>query len=236
MTGRLSTNDAPGCFLFTNAPFRRTMPYEIFRPRCKRQGQVTVGERDSTSQFQKATPAPPADRRALDAMLPEVYDELRAIAQRYLRREGEGHTLQPTALVHETFLRLVDQRKVDWANRAQLLGIAAEMMRRILVNYARDRAAAKRGGGRERVTLSAIEDTLRQGDLDMLMLHDALERLEQLDPRKGRIVELKYFGGLTTDEIGAVVGISSATVEREWKFARAWLYDAMGGPNQALGK
>jgi RNA polymerase sigma factor (TIGR02999 family) len=110
------------------------------------------------------------------------------------------------------------------------------MMRRILVNYARDRAAAKRGGGRERVTLSAIEDTLRLGDLDMLMLHDALERLEQLDPRKGRIVELKYFGGLTTDEIGAVVGISSATVEREWKFARAWLYDAMGGPNQALGK
>jgi RNA polymerase sigma factor (TIGR02999 family) len=195
-----------------------------------------MGERDSAGQFHKTNPAPPADRQALDAMLPEVYEELRAIAHRYLRREGEGHTLQPTALVHEAFLRLVDQRKVDWTNRAQVLGIAAEMMRRILVNYARDRTAAKRGGGGERVTLSAVEDTLRQGDVDMLMLHEALERLEQLDSRKGRIVELKYFGGLTTDEIAAVLGVSGATVEREWKFARAWLYDAMGGPNEALGK
>jgi RNA polymerase sigma factor (TIGR02999 family) len=176
------------------------------------------------------------DASAAEQLLSLLYTDLHRQAAIAMRRENVGHTLQPTALVHETFLRLVDQRKVDWANRAQLLGIAAEMMRRILVNYARDRAAAKRGGGRERVTLSAIEDTLRQGDLDMLMLHEALERLEQLDARKGRIVELKYFGGLTTDEIGAVLSISGATVEREWKFARAWLYDAMGGPNQALGK
>jgi RNA polymerase sigma factor (TIGR02999 family) len=197
-----------------------------------------MGELDSAGRSPGSPQAARAgDRQALDAMLPEVYTELRALAARYLRRESEGHTLQPTALVHEAFLRLVDQRKVDWTNRAQLLGIAAEMMRRILVNYARDRTAAKRGGGGRRVSLSVVEDSLRQADVDMLMLHDALQKLEQIDQRKGRVVELKYFGGLTTDEIAEVLGISGATVEREWKFARAWLYDAMsgggGGPNDA---
>jgi len=170
-----------------------------------------------------------SDRHALDAMLPEVYAELRELASLYLNRERPDHTLQPTALVHEAFLRLADQRKVHWRNRAQLLGLAAEMMRRILVNYARDRAAAKRGGNARRVSLSLAEDALQQADVDTIVLHEALERLEQLDRRKGRVVELKYFGGLTNDEIADVLGISGATVEREWKFARAWLYDAIEG-------
>ena len=142
-----------------------------------------------------------SDRRALDAMLPDVYAELRTLASLYLRGERESHTLQPTALVHEAFLRLVDQRKVAWTNRAQLLGVAAEMMRRILVNYARERAAAKRGGDVRRVSLSLGELSLRQPEVDVIMLHEALERLQQLDWRKGRVVELKYFGGLTTEEI-----------------------------------
>jgi len=178
-----------------------------------------------------------SDRRALDAMLPDVYAELRTLAALYLRGERESHTLQPTALVHEAFLRLVDQRKVAWTNRAQLLGVAAEMMRRILVNYARERAAAKRGGDVRRVSLSLGELSLRQPEVDVIMLHEALERLQQLDWRKGRVVELKYFGGLTTEEIAGVLEISGATVEREWKFARAWLYDAIEGhPEAASGR
>ena len=178
-----------------------------------------------------------SDRRALDAMLPDVYAELRTLASLYLRGERESHTLQPTALVHEAFLRLVDQRKVAWTNRAQLLGVAAEMMRRILVNYARERAAAKRGGDVRRVSLSLGELSLRQPEVDVIMLHEALERLQQLDWRKGRVVELKYFGGLTTEEIAGVLEISGATVEREWKFARAWLYDAIEGhPEVASGR
>ena len=178
-----------------------------------------------------------SDRRALDAMLPDVYAELRTLAALYLRGERESHTLQPTALVHEAFLRLVDQRKVAWTNRAQLLGVAAEMMRRILVNYARERAAAKRGGDVRRVSLSLGELSLRQPEVDVIMLHEALERLQRLDWRKGRVVELKYFGGLTTEEIAGVLEISGATVEREWKFARAWLYDAIEGhPEAASGR
>jgi len=183
----------------------------------------------STPDLSRATGDGESERHELDAMLPEVYAELRELASLYLNRERPDHTLQPTALVHEAFLRLADQRKVHWRNRAQLLGLAAEMMRRILVNYARDRAAAKRGGNARRVSLSFAEDALQQADVDTIVLHEALERLEQLDRRKGRVVELKYFGGLTNDEIADVLGISGATVEREWKFARAWLYDAIEG-------
>jgi RNA polymerase sigma factor (TIGR02999 family) len=170
------------------------------------------------------------DRQALDEMLGAVYTELHGIAARYLSRERPGHTLQPTALVHEAYLRLAGQRNTP-GNRAQLLGLAAGMMRRILVNHARDRAASKRGGGAERVSLSLADlaDADRPDDVDTIALHEALGRLEALDARKGRVVELKYFGGLTNDEIAEVLGISGATVEREWKFARAWLYDQLEG-------
>jgi RNA polymerase sigma-70 factor, ECF subfamily len=170
-----------------------------------------------------------SDKKGLDQMLPVVYEELHRMAAHYLSREGAGHTLQPTALVHEAYLRLVDQRRVDWRNRAQFLGLAASMMRRILVNHARDRSARKRGGNPERVSLSLVESPSGRPDVELIALEDALQRLAGLDQRKGRVVELKFFGGLTIDEIAEVLGISAATVEREWAFARAWLYDAIEG-------
>ena len=169
------------------------------------------------------------DKAALDRMLPLVYEELRRLAAHYLSREREGHTLQPTALVHEAYLRLTDQRKADWKNRAQFLGLAAGMMRRILLNHARDRVAKKRSGGAEQVSLSLVESPSGRPDVELIALEDALERLAALDPRKSRVVELKFFGGLTTEEIAEVLDVSAATVERDWTFARAWLYDAIEG-------
>ena len=167
------------------------------------------------------------DARARARMLPLIYDELRSLAAQYLRRERPGHTLQPTALVHEAYVRLIDQRQVDWSNRAQFVGLAAVMMRRILVNHARDRIAAKRGGSAERVPLTIVAEQIGTAEVDLLGLHDALERLAALDARKSQIVELKFFGGLTMDEIAATAGVSRATVEREWTFARAWLCRAI---------
>jgi RNA polymerase sigma factor (TIGR02999 family) len=169
------------------------------------------------------------DKPGLDQMLPVVYEELHRLASHYLGLEATGHTLQPTALVHEAYLRLVDQRRVDWRNRAQFLGVAASMMRRILVNHARDRAARKRGGNPERVSLSLVESPSGRPDVELIALEDALQRLAALDERKSKVVELKFFGGLTIEEIAEVLGISGATVEREWAFARAWLYDAIEG-------
>jgi RNA polymerase sigma factor (TIGR02999 family) len=169
------------------------------------------------------------DKPGLDEMFPLVYDELHRLAVQYLSREGVGHTLQPTALVHEAYLHLVDQRRVDWRNRAQFLGLAAGMMRRILANHARDRAAAKRVGDRERVSISLIEAPSGGPDVDLIALEEALERLAALDPRKARVVELRFFGGLTTEEVAEVLEVSRATVEREWSFARAWLFDAIEG-------
>ena len=173
------------------------------------------------------------DGRAREEMLPLVYDELRRLAAGYLARERPGHTLQPTALVHEAYLRLIDQHQVDWRNRAQFVGLAAVMMRRILVNHARDRAAAKRGGDVQKVPLSGIEPPGLTPEVDVLVLHEALERLHTHDERKSRIVELKFFGGLTTAEIAEVLQTSPATVERDWSFARAWLYDVIGGSGAA---
>jgi RNA polymerase sigma factor (TIGR02999 family) len=174
-----------------------------------------------------------SDRGVLDQMLPAVYSELRRLAAHYLSQEPVGHTLQPTALVHEAYLRLIDQRQADWRNRAQFLGLAAGMMRRILVNHARDRRARKRGGAAERVSLSLIEAPSGRPDVELIALEEALERLAALDPRKSRVVELKFFGGLTVEEIAEVLQVSRATVEREWSFARAWLYDAIGGEDGA---
>ena len=161
--------------------------------------------------------------------LPLVYAELRRVARMFLARERSDHTLQPTALVHEAYLRLIDQRQVDWTNRAQVVGLAAVMMRRILVNHARDRASAKRGGDATRVSLCAADGTFEAPSVDLIALHDALGRLETLDARKSRIVELKFFAGLTIAEIAELMDLSSATIEREWSFSRAWLYDALAG-------
>jgi len=164
------------------------------------------------------------DRASLDEMLPLVYGELRRLAAYYLKQERSDHTLQPTAVVHEAYLRLIDQRHVDWKNRAQFFSLAAEMMRRILVNHARDRSAAKRGGHAQRVSLSLAKNLFKQPEVDLIALDEALAELAQLDPRKSRIVELKFFGGLTAEEIAEVENISTRTVERAWSLARAWLY------------
>lgn len=167
------------------------------------------------------------DRAAEDDLLPAVYAELHRQAARAMRREHAGHTLQATALVHEAYLRLIDQRRVQWRNRAQFFGIAAQLMRRILVDHARQRLAAKRGGGAAQVTLGSAD-----GDagapagadaLDVLALHDALERLAALDHDQARLVELRYFGGMSIDETAEALGVSPATVKREWATARAWL-------------
>ncbi|HSL24545.1 MAG TPA: sigma-70 family RNA polymerase sigma factor [Vicinamibacterales bacterium] len=163
-------------------------------------------------------------RDALDRLVPLVHRELRQMAARYLRRERPDHTLQATALVNEAYIKLIDQRRVQWRNRAHFFGVAAQLMRRILVDHARARAAVKREAG-ERV-LSLDEALLVGGtpDVTMLALDEALARLASLDPQQSRVVELKFFGGMTIDEIAEVLGISAATVSRDWTMARAWLY------------
>jgi RNA polymerase sigma factor (TIGR02999 family) len=174
------------------------------------------------------------DRSVLDQLLPLVYEELRRLAVYHLSRERKDHTLQATALVHEAYMRLVNQRQVDWKNRAQFLALASEIMRRILVNHARDRAASKRGGHGQRVSLSVVDRSSKEPDVDVIILDDALTKLMERDPRKSRVVELKFFGGLTNDEIAEVLEISVATVEREWTLARAWLYRALSGGSSSL--
>ena len=163
-------------------------------------------------------------REALDRLLPLVYEDLHRQATRFMKREQANHALQPTALVHEAYLRLIDQRKVKWRNRAHFFGVAAAMMRRILVDHARLRRAEKRGGGWERVTLVGDEVAAEAAsEVDVLALNESLERLAAFDPRQERIVELRYFGGLTIEEAAEVLGISAATVVREWTTAKAWL-------------
>ena len=174
------------------------------------------------------------DRAALNEMLPHVYDELRKLASYHLKRERKNHTLQATALVNEAYLRLINQREVDWKNRAQFLSIASESMRRILVDYARDRAAEKRGGDFQRISLSVANPSFKRKDLDMIELDDALKQLAERDARKSRVVELKFFGGLTTREIAEVLQISHATVEREWTLGRTLLYRALSGGHSSL--
>ena len=169
------------------------------------------------------------DRNALDQMVPLVYDELHRLAEHYLSAEREDHTLQPTALVHEAYMRLINQRAVDWRNRAQFMGVAAGIMSRILINHARDRVAVKRPGNREQISLSLIESSAADLQVELTDLEEALQGLHTIDARKARVVELKFFGGLSMDEIAEVIGTSRTTVEREWRFARAWLYDALGG-------
>ncbi len=168
-------------------------------------------------------------KQGLDEMLPVVYAELHRLAAQYLGREATGHTLQPTALVNEAYLRLVDQHRVDWRNRAQFIGVAARLMRRILINHARERGAVKRGRNAEQVSLSLVEAPSAPLEVELIALEAALKQLEVLDERKCRVVELKFFGGLTTEEIAEVLEISVATVEREWAFSRAWLFDAIEG-------
>jgi RNA polymerase sigma factor (TIGR02999 family) len=163
------------------------------------------------------------DRSALDELMPLVYDELRRLAGGYLRRERVGHTLQPTALVNEAYLLMVDQRRARWQNRAQFVGVAAQMMRRILVDHARAVNAEKRGGQQFAVSLAEAEGFGVSPDLDLLRVNEALERLAAIDARQARVVELRFFGGLTIEEAAEAMHVSHATIERDWKMARAWL-------------
>jgi RNA polymerase sigma factor (TIGR02999 family) len=169
------------------------------------------------------------DRAALDALMPVVYAELRRLAGAYLRRERGGHTLQTTALVHEAYLRLVQQRQVDWRNHAQFFGVAAQMMRRVLINHARDRAAEKRGGGAQPLSLGAADAAGVGPEFDLTALDLALSKLEGFDPQLSRVVELRYFGGLTIEETAAVLKVSPSTVKLGWLTAKAWLYDELAG-------
>ena len=163
------------------------------------------------------------DQEALNQLLPLVYDELRRLADRYLHRERADHTLQATALVHEAYLRLIDQR-VSWANRAHFFGVAAEMMRRILIDHARSRQAAKRGSAGIKLSLDDVLEITDERAADLIALDEALKALAEFDAQKARIVELRFFGGLSIEETAAVLGLGTATITRQWRLAKAWLY------------
>jgi len=169
------------------------------------------------------------DRAALDRLVPAVYDELRRMASRYLRHERPQHTLQPTALVHEAFVKLIDQRAVQWQNRAHFFGVAAQLMRRMLVDYARERDAVKRGGRLHRIPLEDAPAVTGSNAIDIMAVDTALTRLASLYPDQVRLVELRFFGGLTIEETADVLGWSPGTVKREWTMAKAWLQREISG-------
>lgn len=163
------------------------------------------------------------DQTALDQLTPLVYDELHRVARRYMRRESPAHTLQTSALVNEAYLRLVDQKNIRWQNRSHFFGIAAQLMRRILVDHARAHARAKRGGEAQKLSLDDKASMSKEQVVDLVAIDEALSKLAEFDPQKSRIVEMKFFGGLSTDEIAECLNVSSRTIEREWRKAKAWL-------------
>ena len=164
------------------------------------------------------------NRAVLDELLPLIYTELRSLAANYLRRERASHTLQPTALVHEAYLRLVNQTQVRWQNRAHFFGVAAQMMRRILVDHARHAHAEKRGSDATKISLDENIDVSGERAAELVALDDALKALAAIDEQKSRIVELRFFGGLSVEETAEVLGVSAPTVKRQWRMAKAWLY------------
>ena len=162
-------------------------------------------------------------QQALTKLIPLVYDELRRLAQRYMAQERPDHTLQTTALVHEAYLRLVDLNNVRWQNRAHFFGVSAQLMRHILVDYARNQHAAKRGGANLKLSLDEAVNLSDERAVELVALDDAMARLASLDPQKSRIAELRFFGGLNIEEVAEILGVSAATVVRQWRLARAWL-------------
>jgi len=169
------------------------------------------------------------DKQALDRLVPLVYDELRRLAQSYMRRERANQTLQTTALINEAYLRLIDANRVKWQNRAHFFGVASRVMRQILVTIAREHGAQKRGGGAEQVSLDEAMMIDEGRDEDLVALDEALVALAQFDARKAQVVEMRFFGGLTEDEIGAALDVSTETVRRDWRLARSWLRRRLGG-------
>ena len=169
------------------------------------------------------------NQSALDQLYPLVYDELHRLARRYMSRERKGHTLQTTALINEAYVRLVDQKNVQWANRSHFFAISAQIMRRILIDHARRHAYAKRGGGARPVSLEEAATVVPDQSEGLLRLDEALKSLAEMDPRRSQVVELRYFGGLNNEEIAGVLHISENTVTRDWNMARAWLYQQLAG-------
>jgi RNA polymerase sigma factor (TIGR02999 family) len=169
------------------------------------------------------------DPDALQRLMPLVYDELHRLARNYLRRERPDHTLQSTALVHEAYMRMVDQKTVQWQNRAHFFGVAAQSIRHILVDHARSYQAAKRGSGAHKLSLDEAIGVTEGRDIDLIALDDALNGLSAFDPQQGRIVELRFFGGLSIEETAEALKISPATVKRDWVMAKAWLYQNLRG-------
>ena len=169
------------------------------------------------------------NQAALDELYPLVYEELHRLARRYMSRERKGHTLQTTALINEAYVRLVDQRNVRWANRSHFFAISAQIMRRILIDHARRHAYAKRGGGAQQVSLEEVAMVARESGSDLIKLDEALKILAKMDPRRCHVVELRYFGGLSNEEIAGVLKVSENTVTRDWNLARAWLYQQLTG-------
>ncbi len=173
------------------------------------------------------------DKQALESLIPLVYDELYRLARSYMNREQAGHTLQITALVNEAYLRLVNWKEARWENRSHFFGVAAQLMRRILVDFARSRNYEKRGGGLRQVELDEVASLAVRRDADFVTLDDSLKSLAEIDQRKSRIVEMRFFGGLSVEEIAEVLDVSPRTVMREWSLARAWLYREMSRDEQA---
>jgi RNA polymerase sigma-70 factor, ECF subfamily len=212
------------------AEFRQAMVYNGVGVPCRtgeENGPLTNDLTQTTTKVLKELES--GDRSAAERLFPLVYDELRALAASYMRHERADHTLQPTALVHEAFLKLIEQTNVDWKNRAHFFAVAAQAIRRILIDHARRHNAQKRGGEFQRVTL---EDAAPAGvgrTLDLVALDDALTRLNTMNERQARIVELRFFGGLTGEEVAHVLGLSRTTIADEWAIARAWLLKELGG-------
>lgn len=188
---------------------------------------MAQSELSETTQLLRAWAKGDAD--ALDQLTPRVYEELRRIAGRYMQHERPGRTLQTTALVHEAYLRLIDVRNVEWEHRAHFFAVAAQIMRRILLDAARRRVTAKRGGDSPRVNLDEVPDLFSERGSEVIALDDALNRLAQVDPRKAQVIELRFFGGLSVEETAAVLKISADSVMRDWRLARAWLLHELSG-------
>ncbi len=184
-----------------------------------------MSQKQSTDITQMLIELTDGNKEVVNEILPLIYAELRKLASNYLRKERGNHTLQPTALVHEAYMKLIDQKKVKWQNRSHFFGIAAQIMRRILMDYARQHKAEKRGGAGENISLEE-EFVLVQDERshELLALDEALETLAEMDEMKAKIVELRYFGGLSVEETAEVLGVSEITVKRHWRMAKAWLY------------
>lgn len=207
---------------------RRPLPYISTGRDVPRFGaEYLVSEQRTDNVTELLIEVSKGDREAVDLLLPVIYDELRKLAANYLRRERPDHTLQPTALVHEAYIRLVDQTRANWQNRAHFFGVAAQIMRRLLVDHARKHNAEKRGQDFQKLSLDENIDRVVDRSAELIALDDALKGLAELDEQKARMVELRYFGGLSIEETADVLGVSPVTIKRHWRFAKAWLYGQM---------